>query len=192
MELKTFLGLLPLVLAVPSYFLYIRSIYTGATVPHVYSWLIWSILAGIGFAGQVSGNAGPGSWNTGITAVVCFVIFLIALKKGERRLNRIDKILLAVAFMAIILRTITNNAEIATLLATLAALVGFTLTFKKAFHHPKQENPATFFMNSLRNFISLFALNSITFLTFFYSFCMMLANASILAVLIVRRRSTAK
>ncbi len=190
MQLKTFLGLLPLVLAVPSYFLYIKSIYRGETTPHMYSWLIWSVLAGIGFAGQVSGHAGPGSWNTGVTAVVCFIIFLIAIKKGERRLNKIDKILLVVAFCAIILRALTNNAETATLLATLAALVGFTLTFEKAYRRPEQENPATFFMNSLRNFISLFALNSITFLTFFYPFCMMLANASILAVLIVRRRST--
>ena len=188
MELKPIIGILPVIIAAPSYWLYVRSIYKGSTVPHMYSWLIWSILAGIGFAGQVSGHAGPGSWNTGITAIVCFIIFLISIKKGERRLNKIDKILLAVAFCAIILRIITKNAETATLLATLAALVGFTLTFEKAYHRPNQENPTTFFMNSIRNFISLFALNSITFLTFFYPFCMMLANASILAVLIVRRQ----
>ena len=94
MELKTYLGILPVALAVPSYWLYIRSIYKGATVPHMYSWLIWSILAGIGFAGQVSGDAGPGAWNTGITAVVCFIIFIIAIKKGDRKLTILDKYLL--------------------------------------------------------------------------------------------------
>ncbi len=189
MEMKTFLGLLPVVLAIPSYWLYIRSIYKGATVPHMYSWLIWSLLAGIGFAGQISGNAGPGAWNTGITAVVCFIIFVVATKKGDRKLTALDKYLLAVAFGAVVLRILTKSAETATLLATLAALVAFVLTFKKAYRHPEQENPATFFMNSLRNFISLFALNSITFLTFFYPFCMMLANLSILGVIVWKRKT---
>jgi len=192
MELKTILGLLPVGLAIPSYWLYIRSIYKGDTVPHMYSWLIWSLLAGIGFAGQVSGNAGPGAWNTGITAVVCFIIFVIAIEKGDRRLTTPDKVLLAVAFGAIVVRVLTKSAETATLLATLAASVGFILTFKKAYHRPKQENPVTFFVNSLRNFISLFALNSITFLTFFYPFCMMLANLSILGVIIFGRKSTTR
>ncbi len=188
MELKTILGLLPVVIAVPSYWLYIRSIYSGKTVPHTYSWLIWAILAGIGYIGQLDGNAGAGAWNTGITAIVCFLVFLIALKKGERQLTRVDKVLLLIAFVAIILRVVTDSAYGATLLATLAALIGFILTIEKAYRNPKQENALTFFLNTTRNFISLFALNAITFLTFFYPFMMMLANAAVLGVILLRRR----
>ena len=188
MDYRTILGIIPVLLAAPSYWLYIRSIFVGKTVPHMYSWLIWSLLAGIGFVGQVSGDAGPGSWNTGITAVACFAIFIVAAKKGERHLYVIDKILLLVAVAAIILRVLTSSNEIAVFMATIAALVGFALTIKKAYHKPSQENPTTFFINSTRNFISLFALNSISFLTFFYPFCMMLANASILIVIITRKK----
>lgn len=189
MELKSFLGLLPVLIAIPSYWLYIRSIYSGKTVPHTFSWLIWSILAGIGYAGQLDGNAGAGAWNTGITAVVCFVVFLISLQKGEKRLTGVDTFLLCVAALAILLRILTDSPETATLLATLAALIGFTLTIKKAYISPDKENATTFLLNAARNFISLFALNSITFLTFFYPFVMMLANFAVLVVVLLRKKS---
>jgi hypothetical protein len=156
----------------------------------MYSWLIWSILAAVGFAGQISDNAGPGAWNTGVTVLGCLTIFLVAIKKGERKLLSIDKFLLSIAIVAVITRIVSNSFVLSTLMATLAAVIGFALTFMKAYRKPDEETPVTFFINACRNFISLFALNSITFLTFFYPFTVMTAGLSIAAVIMIRRKLT--
>lgn len=158
----------------------------------MYSWLIWAILAFIGYAAQVSAHAGPGAWNTGFTGVVCFAVFLMAIKYGERRLSKIDAFLLIMAFLAIIARLLIGNFVLAILLTTFAALIGFALTIKKAYRHPREENQITFSINSLRSFISLFALNLISFVTFFYPFCMMLANFAVAATIFTRTKSLEK
>lgn len=154
----------------------------------MYSWLIWAILAGIGYVAQVSANAGPGAWNTGITAVVCFAVFLISIKHGARKLSGLDVILLGLAFLAVIARLLTGDFVLAVLLTTTAALIGFFLTLKKTYKHPDEENATTFFINALRNFVSLFALTSISFVTFFYPFIMMLANLAVSLTVVSGRK----
>ena len=186
---KTLIGIVPVVLAIPSYAYYIYTIFKGKTVPQMYSWLIWAILAAIGYAAQISANAGPGAWNTGITAVVCFAVFLISIKHGERKLSGLDVLLLGLALFAVIARLLTGDFVLAVLLTTSAALIGFSLTLKKAYRRPNQENATTFFINALRNFISLFALTSISFVTFFYPFSMMLANLAVTATVVSGRRT---
>jgi chromate transport protein ChrA len=188
MEYGTIFGIIPVLLAVPSYWLYVRSIFAGKTVPHMYSWLIWALLAGIGFAGQVSANAGPGAWNTGVTTLACAIVFLFSVKYGERKLSHIDKVLLIVAAVAITLRLITGDYVLSILLTTAGALIGFSLTIKKSYTRPDQENTTTFLLNAARNLISLFALSSISFVTFFYPFCMMIANASVVGTILISKK----
>jgi len=186
---KALIGIVPLALALPSYTYYIYTIYKRKTVPYMYSWLIWSILAGIGYVAQISANAGPGAWNTGITAIVCFAVFIISIKYGERKLSKVDLALLGLALLAVITRLLTGDYVLAVLLTTFAACIGFILTLKKARKRPNQENATTFFLNSLRNLISLFALTSISFVTFFYPFSMMLANLAVTATIVSGRRT---
>lgn len=184
--MKEFFGLLPVVLAIPSYALYIRAVVNHKTIPHMYSWLIWSVLALVGFLAQIESNAGPGAWNTGVTSLACFIVFIVSIRYGEKHLSKIDAALLALAIVAIITRVFTDDYTLATSLATFAALVGFTFTIKKAYNHPAQENQVTFNINFLRNLVSLFALSSISYNTFFYPCMMMLANLAVVLVINVR------
>ncbi len=190
--MKTALGILPLLFGVPSYAYYLRSVFSRKTVPQMYSWLIWAILASIGYAAQAGTHAGPGAWNTGFTAIVCFVMFVVSIKYGERHVSRLDVVLLVVAALAIVARLLAGNFVAATALATAAALVGFALTIKKAYRAPTQENATTFTINALRSFVSLAALTSLSFTTFFYPLCMALANGSVAGVVLVRRSRTNK
>lgn len=188
MNTKTLLGILPLLIGIPSYAHYIHSVYKRKTTPHMYSWLIWAVLASISFIAQVDAGAGPGAWNTGFTALVCLIVFVLATKFGERKLSKLDVFLLLMALASVLTLFIINNAVIAVLLTTIAACIGFTLTIKKAYREPGQENIITFSLNSVRNLISLFALTSVTFVTFFYPFCIMLANFTVVATVLTRRR----
>ncbi len=188
MDMKIFAGLLTLILAIISYGIYMYAVARQGTKPHMYSWLLWSILAAIGFFGQVSDGAGPGAWNTGITAIGCFTIFIIATKRGDRYLSNVDRILLFLAFIAVGVQVFWSNHTLAVTLATLTALVGFVFTQKKVFKSPHEDSWPTFFINANRNLISLFALSTISYLTFFYPFMMFLANLSVAFTIILMRR----
>lgn len=113
----------------------------------------------------------------------------LSIKYGERKLSTLDVTLLGIALLAIVARLLTGDFVLAIVLTTVAALIGFALTLKKAYRSPNQENAATFFLNSLRNLISLFALTSINFVTLFYPFTMMLANLAVTSTVIAGRRS---
>jgi hypothetical protein len=118
--MKYFFGIAPLILAIPSYAYYVRSVLRKQTVPHMYSWLIWSILALVGFIAQINSNAGPGAWNTGITSLSCFIVFIVATRYGDKYLTKLDAALLLLAFLAILTRVITESFTLATTLATIA------------------------------------------------------------------------
>lgn len=190
MDFRIIAGGTTVVLAVVSYALYLKSIAKQHTKPHMYSWLLWSVLACIGFIGQVSDNAGPGAWNTGVTAIACFVIFLVAIKSGDRTLSNTDKLLLGLASVAVLVQISTSNHVAAVTLATFTALIGFFFTLKKVYKKPYEESWPTFFINANRNFISLFALSTISYLTFFYPLMMLLANLSVVTMILTRRHQS--
>jgi hypothetical protein len=50
--------------------------------PHAFSWILWGAASSVAFAAQYGGNAGPGAWMTGLTALPCFAIAAAALRNG--------------------------------------------------------------------------------------------------------------
>ena len=65
-----FLGIAAVVVGLVSYIPYLWGLYRGKVRPHAFTWLLWGLLTAIAFAAQLSDGAGPGSWITGVTAVV--------------------------------------------------------------------------------------------------------------------------
>lgn len=81
MDFKVTVALVSIAMTIFGYFFYFRDIFAHKTKPHAFSWLVWAVLTGIAFFGQLSGDAGPGAWVTATTAVISFVIFALALVK---------------------------------------------------------------------------------------------------------------
>lgn len=187
-DYKVLLGLLAVFISLPGYVIYIRNTLSGKTKPQFYSWLIWAVLAGIGYSSQIVSNAGPGSWVTGVTVLGCGVIAVLALFKGDMHLSGVDKVLLGLSSIAVLLRVLTDNPLEALILAVGAALVGYVFTSKKAYSNPQQETVITYVLNSVKFFPSLFALSTVSKLTFIYPFSMLLANAWLAGLIIVRRK----
>ena len=175
--LKTVFGLLAVLISLPGYVIYVRNTFRGTTKPQFYSWLIWGTLAAIGFSSQLVSGAGPGSWVTGVTVLGCGVIAILALFRGEKKLSSTDKVLLLLSAVAVAIRVFSDNPLQALILAVFAALIGYVFTSKKAYYNPQHETVLTYVLNSVKFFPSLFALNTVSKLTFIYPFSMMLANA---------------
>src|SRR5580698_5703228 len=63
--MKEILGASAILIGCISYVPYFRTIFSGKTKPHAFSWLVWGILTAIAFGGQIVGKGGAGAWVTG-------------------------------------------------------------------------------------------------------------------------------
>ncbi len=187
-DYQQILGAIAVVLGLIGYVPYFRDIFKGKTKPHAFSWLVWATLTGIAFAVQISENAGPGSWITGVTAVMVFIIFLIALKKGQRSFPLFDWISLIVAIGAIALWLMTKDPTFSIILVTLIDLVGFLPTFRKGYVRPFEETPSMFILGSLKFVPALFALETLTIATWLYPLSLVVMNGTFALMLLVRRK----
>ncbi len=186
--MKLVFGVLSIIPAVVAYFLYFRHLLAGTVKPHAFSWLIWGILAANGFFAQISANAGIGAWVTGLTAVACLAIFCIAVRKGSTELTKLDWTLLAIALLSFATLFIIEDKTVALCITLFATLVGFSMTLRKAYHKPQEENPTAFALNAIKFLPAIFALSSFSFLTVAYPLTAGLANAAVVAVIFSRRK----
>ncbi len=52
---------------------YALAIYRRRVRPHLFTWLVWSVVTAIAAAGQFVAGAGPSAWCTAAIAVTCFL-----------------------------------------------------------------------------------------------------------------------
>ncbi len=187
-EYKTVLGIIAILIAFAGYIPYFRDIFRGKTKPHAFSWLVWASLTGIAFFGQIFDKGGAGAWVTGVTAAVSIVIFILALKKGEKDITSSDKWSLFGAGIALVLWFITNNPLGSIILVTLIDALGFYPTFRKSYYKPYQETMITFFLSGLKFVIALFALQHYSLITWLYPGSLILMNFVFVGMIMIRRR----
>ncbi len=63
------------------------------TIPHTFTFLVWSIASSITWALQVYGGAGVGASITFVVTSACIFIFLLSLKYGEKHIVALDIVL---------------------------------------------------------------------------------------------------
>ncbi len=187
-EYKILLGILSVLVGIAAYIVYFRNILSGKTKPHAFSWLVWGILTGIAFAAQISQGAGPGAWVTGSSAILCAVIFLLALSKGERDFPLIDWLFLAGAGLALAWWIFTKDPTGSVILVIITDALAFVPSFRKAYSRPYEETALTFALNGLKFLIALFAMSAISLATALYPAYLVIANASYVTLILVRRR----
>ncbi|OGE79390.1 MAG: hypothetical protein A2751_05140 [Candidatus Doudnabacteria bacterium RIFCSPHIGHO2_01_FULL_46_14] len=83
-DYKIILGVVSVALAFVGYGIYFWQIFSGKIKPHAFTWFVWSLTAAIIFFGSLVKGAGAGAWATGAISLTCFVVFVLALFKGDR------------------------------------------------------------------------------------------------------------
>jgi len=187
-DYKVVLGILTLVIALVSYVPYFRDLFAGRTKPHAFSWFVWMVITGVAFGVQVSEGGGAGTWVTGVTAVLCLVIFVLALFKNQRHFHLIDWMCLLGALVSLAFWQLAENPAAAAVLITLTDAIAFIPTFRKGYHKPREDTPITFGLNGLKFFISIFALETLTLATWLYPASLVITNWSFATMMYVRRR----
>ena len=188
---KVLLGWLGVAVTLIAYLPYFWDLFSGKTKPHAFSWLIWGILTGIGFASQLAGHGGPGAWISGISSVILIVIFVLACFCGERKITRADWTFLFLALSAIPLWIVTETPLWSVLLVILIDLFGFVPTLYKSYHQPFQETALTYGLNSLKYVIGLLALSNYSVVTAAYPSYNVITQTGFAAFLYWRRAQLA-
>ncbi len=182
------IAVVSVVMTVIGYSFYFRDIFAGKTKPHAFSWLVWATLTGIAFFGQREGGAGAGAWVTATTALISFVIFFLALTKGEKDIRVSDKLNLLGAGVALALWAITSSPLISIILITIIDFLGFLPTIRKSYRKPHQETLIHYVFAGLKFVLGILALESYTVTTWLYPLSLVLANWLFIVFSVIRRK----
>ncbi len=192
MNIKLFFGLISSVVAIVCFVPYLIDIVKKKTEPHMYSWLIWTILQIVGVMAQLKDGAGYGSWALAIGAFFCFSIFLLSFKYGTKNISKFDIFCLISSLFAILVYINIKNPVWAIIVVTTIDFVGFLPTFRKGYEEPFSETPSTFVMSAVANFLSLLALQNYSLTTVLYIASLFLTNSSFATMIYWRKRIVKK
>jgi hypothetical protein len=167
---------------------YLRDILRGATRPHRGTWLIWGVLAIVAFESQRADGA---TWSLVMTAgqsFFTFLIFALAIRRGEGGLSPAELVMIAIAAGGVVGWQLAGTPLIATACVVAADLVGVALMVPKTYRDPDSETLATFALASVAGALAAAAVAAPDPSLLLYPIYFCLANAAI-ALLIVHRRS---
>lgn len=184
-----FLGIFSLAVGVIAYVPYFRSILSGHTKPHMFTWLIWSLLSGIAFFAQQKGGAGAGAWATGFEMVACFSVAAVSFFVGEKDITRSDWVSFLTALCAIPLWRITQEPFAAVLLVSVIDTLGFYPTFRKSWMKPGEELLWTYTLSASKYVLALFALDAVNWTTALYPAVVVISNMSFVLLALCRRHA---
>ena len=191
-ELKPIFGIIAVLMAFIGYIPYIRDTLQERTRPHVYTWFIWGLATAIAFGLQVSAGAGVGSWVTLAVAIICFFIFILGMRNGEKDITRTDTIFFILSFVAIFLWLIAKQPVLSVILITSIMMLGFGPTIRKSWNKPHSETLFLYELNTLRHGLSVLALQSYTIVTWLYPATWIIADGLFSVLLIIRRKQIGK
>ncbi len=191
MIFQNFFGLAAVVVGVYAYFPYFKSIFAGRTRPHLFTWVVWSLVLGITTAAQLFGKAGPGVWLSVVTLLGNLAIVAVSIKYGEKSITRSDILSFMGALAAVGLWISTQDPLGAVLLATLIGAFGYFPTIRKTWSKPHQEQALYYFLGSMKFGLSVLGLKTVTVTTAFYPAWQTIINLLFVAYLWLRRRAIA-
>lgn len=167
---------------------YIRSIRVAETIPHVFSWVIWAGGTFIVFLAQLADGGGVGAWPIGFSACLTgYIAYLAYRKRHEASIKRLDWVFFVLAISALPAWWLTSDPLWAVVLLTSADLIGFGPTFRRAYHHPYQENARFFALGALRNLFVVLALEHYSWTTVLFPAAVGVACLGLALVLYIRR-----
>lgn len=189
MDYKVALGLIAVAMTIWAHIPYFLDTIKGINKPHIFTWIIWSLLTFIAFAAQISGGAGIGAWVTGVTGLICVAIMVAAFHKGEKYITRSDWIMFLAGLSAIPVWIATDDPLLAVIIVTAIDVAAVYPTFRKSWEKPWEENSFMYGFNIPRHVCSIASLQILSPVTALYPAGLLLMNIVMYIMLKARRKT---
>lgn len=189
---KIILGAIAAAMSLGAHIPYIITLLRGTNRPHIFTWVLWTMLTAIAFAAQVAGHAGPGAWTMGVTALMCIIITALTFTRGEKNITKSDWIMFVCGLAAIPVWFLTDDPLGAVIIITIVDALAYGPTIRKSWHAPHSENITMYGINIGRHILGIAALSNYTLVTALYAVMLLITNASTFAMLLIRRRQMAR
>lgn len=184
-------GLISVALACFSLIPYLWTTIKGTNKPHIFTWVIWTLLTGVAFLIQFLEGAGSGSWSGGVSTLLCGAILLASFRYGEKHVTKSDWAVFLAALAAIPIWLLTQNPFWAAIWVTLIDSLGYIPTIRKSWAKPHEEMATAHMLAGIKHMAVLLAVQSVSPTTTIYSIGMVIMNSSLVAILLFRRWKTA-
>ncbi len=173
---KGFLAAVASLIAVAGNLPYLIDIIKKRVQPHPYTWLVWTIVSGISFFGQVAKGAGVGAIPTGAAEIFTLIIFLFSLQYGFKNIKKVDTYFLIFALLGLVPWILTKDPTISIIIVVSIDLIAFIPTLRKTWNAPESETPVLYGANVLRHILTLFSLQAYNTATMLHSIAMITTN----------------
>lgn len=186
---KEILSAVAIALTFAAFVPYVRAIISGATKPHVFSWVIWGATTFVVFLAQHEGKGGVGAWPIGVSGTITIVIaFLAYVKRADITVTKTDWLFFVSAMSSLPLWYVTSDPLWAVVILTTVDVLGFGPTVRKAYCFPHSESPLFFALFAARNLLVIMALEYYSVTTVLFPAVIAAACFLLIATLIYRRR----
>ncbi|MDQ5950592.1 MAG: hypothetical protein QG585_534 [Patescibacteria group bacterium] len=186
--MKETLAIIGAVIAVVGNVPYLLDVIKKRVEPHPYTWLVWTIVSGVTFFGQVAKGAGIGALPTAAAEIFTVIIFLFSLQYGFKNIVKTDTYFFIFALLGLIPWAITKDPTISVIIVVIIDLVAFVPTIRKTWIKPKSETPVLFSMNVVRHILTLFSLQAYNIATTLHSIVMIVINSIMTGIIVLKKK----
>ena len=189
MSIKTIYGIVASILAVICFIPYIRDMLRKTTQPHIYTWLIWTILQVTGVIAMYKNRAGIGALALAIGALFCGFICVLSLKYGTKNITPFDTFCLIGALAATGTYAFLHRPLLSVILVSVIDFTGFLPTLRKAYSEPHSETLSMYTLFVISGIFSVMALSTYSLITTFYPLTLIIINILGTAMIWWRRKT---
>jgi hypothetical protein len=190
--LKIIFGILSFLIVAVSFIPYIKDVLKRNTTPHIYSWLVWTILQTTAAVAILQENQVWSALGTAALGLESILVFLLCFKYGTKNIALFDVICLIGALLAIGIWVFVHNAMLSIILVTIIDFVGFLPTYRKAYREPQSETLFLYICSALSNIFSLLSITHHSVTSSLYVLSLIFTNTLFVSLVFIRRRSQVK
>jgi hypothetical protein len=190
MPYKEILSAVAIALTFAAFVPYIRTIISGTTKPHVFSWIIWGATTFVVFLAQIEDKGGVGAWPIGVSGcITMFVAFLAYVKRADIAITKTDWLFFTLAMSSLPLWYFSSDPLWAVVVLTAVDVLGFGPTFRKAYSFPHSESLLFFSLFVARNILVMLALENYSITTLLFPAVIAVTCMLLMAMMMYRRRA---
>ena len=181
-------ALLGSVIILFSTFPYIVDVVKRKTKPNIVTWIVWTVLTGIGAAALFASKDYNSAWLLVGDTLATFAVVIVGLKYGIAELDRFDIFCLIGAILGLILWFVFDSPIIAIVATIVIDFIGTIPTVKHSFFHPEEETYVTFALGIVATVFTLLSLTTYPFSSWIYPAYLLFSNALIFVTIFVGQR----